>query len=156
MKKRWIVSGHLLVILLCICAVAYIHIHVRGDKNNRILLEADLFQAVSQYEKHETTCVDFAKVATFAWDKLYIFRPYRSPEEIDRILGTFWLTSRFLIISSSDRVTLFVFMRNGSVVQYLEVPRGVADWAYADNEKGYEFQKSCFVKNERGQMLTSD
>jgi hypothetical protein len=135
--------------LLC-CVYPYSH---PGNENDQEFLQTNISQAVSRYEEGETACVDLAKVTTFAWDKLYIFRPYRSSEEIDRILGTFWLDSRFLTISSNEAVTLLVFMRNGSVVQYVELSRGVADFAFADNSQGYDSQKSCFVKNERGQAV---
>lgn len=153
MKKRWIVLGHLLLLLVGICATAYIHIRIRSAERSREFLQANISQAVSRYEEGETACVDLAKVTTFAWEKLYIFRPYRSSEEIDRILGTFWLESRFLTISSNDGVTLLVFMRNGSVVQYVELSRGAADLAFADNMYGYDPQKSCFVKDEQGHMV---
>jgi hypothetical protein len=123
------------------------------DENNRALLDAELSQMISRYEKGEITCVDFSKISSFKWDKLYIFRPYRSPQEIDNILGAFWLGSRFTSIASNDRITLLVFVQNGEVVQSLELSREMADFAMADNMKGYDFQKSCFIKNEQGQMV---
>lgn len=153
MKKRWIVLGHLLLLLVGTCATVYIYIRIRAAESSREFLQANISQAVSRYEKGETACVDLAEVTAFAWDRLYIFRPYRSSEEIERILGTFWWDSRFLSIHSNDAVTLLVFMRNRNVVQYVEFSRGIADFAFADNSQGYDSQKSCFVKNERGQAV---
>ena len=123
------------------------------EKENRQTLRDNLAGTIAQYDNGELPCVDIPSTMNFAWDSLYVFRPYRSPDEIDSIIGRFWLGSRFTSIETNEGISLLVFTKNGRVVQYIEFTRGRGDFAYADNGAGYAYQKSCFIKDERGYMI---
>lgn len=132
------------------------YFNFKADENYRQLLRSDLADIISQNQTGEIPVVDFSTITTFVWDRLFVFGPYTSPEQIDSSLGSFWLGSRFTSIKSSDRVTLLVFTKNGHVVQYLEFPRGWGDFSMVDNELGYTIEESRFIVDETGRMIWID
>lgn len=145
----------LILLLLCIVGIA-VYVDFRADENYRQLLRSNLADVISQNQAGEIPVVDFSTITTFAWDRLYVFGPYTSPEKIDASLGSFWLGSRFTSIKSSDRVTLLIFTKNGNVIQYLEFPRGQGDFSTADNRMGYTIEESRFIVDETGRMIWID
>ena len=75
------------------------------------------------------TVVDFADVAPFAWDRVYIFGPYTSPEHIDACLGFHWpAVSRSSINSSKGR--------------NLVVLSGASKWCVGSSSR---VRSSCFT-----------
>ena len=150
-KKYLLVLFALVVLVVLVVIVAVFDF--RANQFERQSLQADLSEAISRYENGEINFVDFTTLATFSWDRLYVVGPYTSPKKIDSILGTFWLGSRFTPIQSSDSIALLIFTKRGHVVQYLEYPRGLGDFASADNRLGYAMEESRFIVDERGRMV---
>jgi hypothetical protein len=140
----------LLLALLVIGAVIYVNSKI--DQSDRQKLESDLSDAILQNINGEIPAVDFAKITTFSWDRLYIFEPYTSTEELDHIFGN-ERRSFNTSIESNDGIILLVFTKDGRVVQYLDYGRGLGDYAYANNEAGYLLQEARFVMDERGRMI---
>jgi hypothetical protein len=67
--------------------------------------------------------VDFADIAPFAWDKLFVFAPYTSQERIQEDLGFPWAEIKKTTIEWNGEVSLVVFTRGDKVVYWFEHPR---------------------------------
>jgi hypothetical protein len=146
----------LLAITLIAVFVVAAWVELKTEKDRRQTLRDNLTAAILQYEDGKATCVDLPTITSFSWDKLYIFRPYRSSSEIDAVLGKFWLGARFTKIETNEDMSLLVFTENGRVVQYVEFTRGRGDFSYADNSIGYDPQDACFIKDEWGYMVLNN
>ena len=140
-----------LAVLAIIGAVA--SINFEKDKKHRQLLADRLAMAISEYENGAVSAVDFASFAQFEWGTLFVVAPYTPPARIDATLGGFWLGSRLTSIDSSDRIALLVFKKDDNVVQYLEYPRHLADFAAVVRESGYAREESRFIIEQDGDMI---
>jgi hypothetical protein len=143
--------------IVILATIAYITISfiMKGSEAEGELLHNKLQQEVSRYDEGKAPCIDLSKVTNFPWDHVYIFRSYRTPKEIDSVLGYYWLDSRFTDIKWSDHYSLIVFTSHKHVVQYIEY-NGPGDFSSADNNAGYEPNSSCFIKNEHGYITEID
>jgi hypothetical protein len=105
------------------------------------------------------TVVDFAQVAKFPWDRVFIFQPYTSQADIDACLGFHWDGARWSNIEWSDGINLVVFVRNKSVVCWFDHSRGDGDWVIPANPKGYTPQEAKFLvgldQHEEGRLVLS-
>ncbi len=90
------------------------------------------------------TVIDFAEVAPFTWDRLYIFGPYTPPQNIHSCLGFRWQGVRWTSIEDSDGVNLVVFVRSGEVVHWFEYPRGRVELGYLTDPRGYAREEAHF------------
>lgn len=75
----------------------------------------------SSYTPERTLNIQY--LTKFEWDKLYIFEPYTSKEDINKILGFKWSSNDCTEIDSSDKANLLVFVKDGIVTNPLEYPR---------------------------------
>jgi hypothetical protein len=121
------------------------------DQRQKLYIEVS--KIVSSHENHQTATIDFSNLTLFSWERLYIFPPYTSSEEIDKVLGTVWLGSRLTSIESNEGITLLIFTQKSKVVQYLEFPRYLGDFAMAGNKTGYDRTESLFVLDERNNIV---
>jgi hypothetical protein len=94
--------------------------------------------------------IDFAEVAPFPWDRLYIFGPYTSPEHVHKCLGFGWPEYRWASIRDSDGVNLVVFVRDRKVVHWFEFPRKNGELGYLDDPKGYTREEARFRVQREG------
>lgn len=83
------------------------------------------------------TLIDFAEVAPFPWDRLYIFGPYTPSEHIHSCLGFHWQGVRWTSIEESDGVNLVVIVRGGEVVHWFEYPRNHGELGGLAEPRGY-------------------
>jgi hypothetical protein len=143
-----------LYVLLIGIAGLLLYIQISADEYSRNLLECKLEYAMSQYKTGEIPAIDFSSLTGFSWDRLYIFGPYSHPKVIDSTIGTFWLSSRLTQIRTNEAIVLYVFTKNGHVVQHLETYRGAPDFAEADNRLGYSIEEARFIEDERGKIST--
>jgi hypothetical protein len=90
------------------------------------------------------TIIDFAQIAPFAWDKVFVFHPYTSKERIDRCLGFRWDSAEWSVIDSFDGANLVVFVRNGAVVCWFDHSRSDGDLMDLADGKGYTRQEAIF------------
>jgi hypothetical protein len=88
--------------------------------------------------------IDFAEIAPFPWDRVYIFRPYSSREHIESSLGFHWEGARWTSIDSGKSVNLVVFVRNGTVVSWFEHPRCDGDMLDLDDPNGFAREQAQF------------
>jgi len=91
----------------------------------------------AQVQRGPGTVIDFAQVAPFSWDRLYIFGPYTAPKHVDTCLGFHWPEYWRTSIRDSKRVNLVVFVRGGEVVHWFEFPRESGELGYLNNPTGY-------------------
>ena len=147
-KMTWKV----ILVITLIIVVSVIFVDSQINHSDQQKLTTDISNAIVMYKNGDVPVVDFAKITTFSWDKLYIFEPYTSAEEIEDIFGNRF-TAPVTTIETNDGVTLLVFAKDGRVVQYLEYGRNRADFADAHNETGYLFQEARFVMDDRGRMI---
>src|SRR5262249_3021890 len=71
------------------------------------------------------TVVDFAEIAPFEWDRVYVFGPYTPEEHIQKCLGFEWESAGRSSINSSKRANLVVFVRGSEVVHSFDQARSV-------------------------------
>jgi hypothetical protein len=88
--------------------------------------------------------VDFAEVAPFAWDRVFIFGPYTSPSAIEACLGFPWQGASGSGINSNKSCSLVVFVRDGAVVCWFDHPRRDGDLVELADPKGYSRQEATF------------
>jgi len=151
MKKLAQIS---LIVLVFLCILGIVSFLIfKSNENERQIISSSLVQEIQKNRAGEVDKVDLSLLSTSTWDKVYVFRPYTLPEKIDKVLGNYWIGSRFTEIKSSDRISLLVFTKNGQVVQYLEFPRSQGDFSPATNETGYPLTEAQFTMDEKGQMI---
>lgn len=148
MNVPW--NGGTAAVVLVASLVIVGYLAFRLDVTSRQPLRAAISAEILEYRRGRVRAIDFSKVARFGWDKLYIIRPYTSPDQIDSILGTFWLGSRFTTIESNDGIALPVFMQRGHVTQYVEFLRGTADFASAASPEAYDRDSARSTLDEDG------
>ena len=66
-----------------------------------------------------------ADLTPFSWDRMFVFTPYTSQEEIERRLGFRWPDIHRTRIWMDDAVVLVVFVRGDSVVAWHDEPRSL-------------------------------
>jgi hypothetical protein len=138
--------------LLCLglcCALVFVAwIFLRPYLTARALLHA--------VKAGPGTIVDFAQVAPFAWDRLYIFGPYTSPESMEASLGFNWFGSRLTSLEESKGECVVVFVRGANVVEWFHYSRGNGDLVPISNLQGYAREEAVFEvqeDNERRLLL---
>jgi hypothetical protein len=100
------------------------------------------------------TQINLADLTDFAWDNLYIFAPYTTPEQINVALGFTWPDAESSDIAMHDDITLLVFVENGRVVDHVEFPRAQGDFAAAAAAQPYPPEQAVFVlDNSNGIQL---
>lgn len=105
-----------------------------------------------QVKRGPGTVINFAEVAPFPWDRLYIFGPYTPHEYIHSRLGFHWQGVRQTSIELSDVVNLVVFVRNEKVVHWFEYPRNSCELGYLAASRGYARGEARF----RVKLLSED
>jgi hypothetical protein len=126
------------VIVFCLCLVAGFGIWfvLRPDSVSTALSK--------QIQRGAGATVDFAEVAPFAWERVYVFGPYTSHDQIHTSLGFHWAEVGRTTIESNEGVNLVVFVHDGKVVHWFEHPRHEELEGLADSD-GYAREHSKFL-----------
>jgi hypothetical protein len=74
------------------------------------------------FATHQPLKID--SVTTFTWERFYMFKPNRSPDEINGVLGFHWATD---YSDQTDSYCLFVFVSGKTVTRSLLFPRYQGD-----------------------------
>lgn len=88
--------------------------------------------------------VDFGRIDSFAWDTLYVVRPFTPHEHIEAALGFAWDEAETAAIQRRDDINLLVFTKNSAVVTSLELRRGKLDFALASGVGRFTPQTAMF------------
>lgn len=105
-----------------------------------------------QLQRGPGAVIDFTEVAPFPWDRLYIFGPYTTDEEIHRCLGFRWQGVWWTSIRESDGVNLVVFRRGEKVAHWFEYPRHRGELGDLTKPRGYARGEARF----RVQVLSAE
>lgn len=74
------------------------------------------------------TLVDLREVAReTAWETMYVFWPYDSEAEVDRVLGWHWPHSGELALDASESFTWLVLVKGRDVVGLARLPRNLLE-----------------------------
>jgi hypothetical protein len=101
------------------------------------------------------TTVDFAEIAPFPWERVYVFGPYTSHERIQETLGFDWPGVRRTTVQGGKSVNLVVFVRDGTVVHWFEHPRREGLEGLVD-PRGYAREEARFPVCGQDQRLALD
>lgn len=80
---------------------------------------------------------DLARSVAGDWDRVCIFRPYTTYEQIDSVLGSPWPEARDTNLEMSDHATLITFVRGSDVVSHVLYPVGKGDFGTRGPEQWY-------------------
>lgn len=141
------------IIFVLLVVILYSVLKPNRNIDNQSPLLSSLSSVISRHRNGEIPVVVFMEITKFSWDRVFFFEPYTHPSSIDDVLGFFWLESRFTTIESNDGITLIVFVDNRHVVQHLEFPRNLGDFASLNNKTGYSPESAKFVLNQNGQVI---
>lgn len=86
----------------------------------------------SPVEEGATKKINVHSLADFTWDKAFLFPPYTVQGSINEQLGV-----RFKDPSNMDMrddIYLMIFLKEGQVVQYVEIDRQQADFTIGEKE----------------------
>jgi len=96
---------------------------------SRAAPDSELSNAITkQAEAGAGTVIDFVALTDFQWERLYIFDPYTTVDEIHRALGFRWNAAASTGIDKLDGIALLVFVEGDEVVRYVEHPRNRGDF----------------------------
>lgn len=123
------------------------------NESERSLLHYDLSTAISEYKEGREPYVDFSAITRFPWDRMYIFGPYTSCKYINQTLRTFWIGCGFTNIESIGNESLFVFTKDGWVVQYVKYETDLSSPSSAFRERGVTPKESHFVIDKYGMLM---
>lgn len=124
--RKVILTVTAVLILVCFTVVAVTYVSYNKIKINNAPAEhfsRELIRAVG-----EQSVLDMREMTLFEWDKLIVFYPYTSKDEIERIVGREWTTysyAGYWLVQKSvlgkyplddDVWNRLVFMNDGQVV----------------------------------------
>lgn len=95
----------------------------RGDPAISTALDK-LLQAPSS-----TVVVNLGLIGPVGWQRMCVFGPYTTNEQVRRKLGFEWDAERYSDIKTSDGINLLVFVKNGKVAAFTEHPRKDTDFS---------------------------
>ena len=95
------------------------------------------------------TVVDFAKVAPFAWDRVFIFPPYTPREQINSSLGFHWAGARWSAVQNYEGWNLVVFVRDGAIVCRFDHGRVDGDLMNLAAPQGYSRDQASLNQDQR-------
>jgi len=98
----------------------------------------------AEVQRGDGTELRMQDLASFEWTRLYIFRPYSMPEEIERELVFTWPEGRLVHMESRDDATLLVFVKGNEVQRHLAHKRGQGDFAELGQPGGYSRADAVF------------
>lgn len=119
-----------------------------AGQRQRQELSAALSQQFAAQKNGELAVIELAAITPFAWEKLFLFRPYSTSQQIQAVAGVNAASIK-TNIAENDGIVLFVFVAGGEVVQYLDFPRQ-PDLAALANPSGYSPAQAVFVLDEKG------
>lgn len=124
-------------------------------RNTHDPLETELSNLVARNKDGSLDVIDISAATTFSWDRLYMFGPYTSPDDIDAIVGRSWRKSCYTQIYVSDGFIFLVFTDNKTVVHCLDYPKTNGNFLLPPeaNNEGFSLNESRFRVNETGDLI---
>jgi hypothetical protein len=114
----------------------------KAEQSNKALtLGAQIAKSATA---HPTAPLNVAELTDFQWDRLYIFAPFASHDDIQESLGFAWPNVSKTHIHHSDVNTLLVFVKDKQVAGWIEYPRVKADFSLVSSMTGYAPKDATF------------
>jgi hypothetical protein len=102
----------------------------------------ELARSIEASARHgDVAILDMSETAAFPWDRLFVFEPYTSSEEVERELGRSWWHSDR--IEMFDTFTLLVFVKGDRVVRFVDQPLGTG-FAGCSRKGGFPRESARF------------
>lgn len=105
---------------------------------------------VALYKNGKVEAIDIASITPFEWDKLHLFSPYSTAEQIDKTPGFTDDIKSF--ISTDDGIILFVFVKDKKVLQYMDYLKNT-DFNAVVNDSGYSQGEAVFILDNEGRVV---
>ena len=136
------------VIALAVGLAIYAAIKVKDEKSRSVLMVRTQ-SAIYDYQSGIKSDIDFSTVTQFSWERLYIFGPYSVCKHINEIIGVNWLDCKSTGIEYNENGSLFVFVENQRVIQYM-IYEGI--FTNAVKTQGFSFQEAHFIIDDKGKI----
>ncbi len=133
------------LLCLCICIVVFVGCRKYESPVSSAIAEKVL--------KGEGTIINLTELTDFKWDKLYIFDPYESRDNIQSLIGQQFLKNNELPMGVSEGDAFLLFMKDNKVVHYFNHPRGKGDFSGLKNHNWFTPQNAKFQVFQEGRGL---
>jgi hypothetical protein len=153
MKNKSLLYAIIAILILVSIFLATLSTKEKTQKaqiNQREQLIVDLDRLVQLYKNGKVGAIDISSITPFEWEKLYLFSPYSSAENIFKTLG--FTDEIRSYIATDDGIILFVFVKDNKVVQYMDFPRN-PDFNSVVNDSGYNQVDAIFVLDNEGKVV---
>jgi hypothetical protein len=153
MKNKSILFAVVIILIFVYVFLATISKKEQAENaqiTQREQLAADLDKLVNLYKNGKVNGIDISSITSFEWEKLYLFSPYSTAEQIFKTLG--FTDDIKSYISTDDGIILFVFVKGNKVVQYMDYPRN-PDFNSVVRESGYSPSEAIFVLDNAGVVV---
>lgn len=107
-------------------------------------LERAITRSARMFRVGYASHIQLADFTDFEWDAVHIFSPYTLPDAVDRSLGFEWTRTVRTSISQNDSVSLLVFVHDGRVVRWIEMPRAPIDFSTVAVGSPYTAEEARF------------
>lgn len=137
--------------LLIIGILLGIFLWDRSPKVQREQFAQLLVTAITQnWETEEDVVIQLGALTPFGWERVYIFPPYATAEQIRGSLGFDWPKAMRIGIERRDDINLLVFVRDKKVVQYVAFPRVHGDFSELATPSGFSPGEAVFIVEKEG------
>jgi hypothetical protein len=138
-------SNRRLLLAAATCFVALACSRTKGDEELGKAILADAQQGNGDF-----IMIDVPRVTQFTWDRVAIFAPYTPADKVREELGSAWPEAGR--IEKKDDFALLVFLDQGKVVRFVDLPRAAFDLAPAARKGGYSHSDAIFrcTKDPKG------
>lgn len=121
---------------LCVAYFVVALLNAGAHDRQKEIFKTRLAAAVSKRDQSaEHVAVRLRDLTDFQWDKVYIFRPYTTPEDINKALGFIWAEAEETQIDKFDNFNLIVFTANNKVVSYVNLPLSIGNFTAGGAEE---------------------
>jgi hypothetical protein len=153
MKNKSFIYAIVAILILVSVFLATLYKNDHAEKtqlDQREQLATDLDKLVNLFKNGKVDGIDISSITPFEWEKLYLFSPYSTAEQIFKTLG--FTDDIKSYISADDGIILFVFVKDKKVVQYMDYLRN-PDFNAVVNETGYSPSEAIFVLDNIGVVM---
>lgn len=85
-------------------------------------------------------------LTNFSWDSMFIITPYFSVEYLEKWTKVDLTIIKNAGIESRDEINVLAFVKNGSLVNYVELPRNNGDFSAITNKNRIVKRDSCLFE----------
>ena len=106
--------------------------------------------AIANAVETDSEIIDIGTLSTEEWDRLHVFAPYSSSENITKELGFEWQDYEKSGIFLNEGVSLLLFLKGDTIVEWFAHPRRQGDFALAARFGGYTRSEAVFTLERTG------